>query len=143
MNVKKFWITFIVILILLFVTDYLIHVVILGATYASEGVKEAFRSSEVMQSKMWIMWVMYLVWVFFFTFIFVKGYENKGIMEGIKFGIYIGLFYSLVSAYGNYVIFPLPYSLVFQSFIYGLIQCVIFGIAAAVIYKPVQAPASE
>jgi hypothetical protein len=105
------------------------------SAYESEGVKEAFRSTEEMQSNMWIMWVMYFVWAFFFTFIFVKGYENKGIIEGVKFGIYIGLFYLPVSAYGNYAVYPIPYSLAFQWFIFGLIQSVIFGITVALIYK--------
>ena len=121
---------------MLFLTDWLVHGVLLSSTYDTEGIKETFRSMEEMQSKMWVMLVMYLVWAFFFTFIFVKGYENKGIMEGIKFGIYIGLFYSFVSAYGNYVIYPIPYSLALQWFIYGLIQSVIFGVAVAAIYKP-------
>jgi hypothetical protein len=136
MNAKRFWIAFIVVLILLFVTDWIGQGGILMSTYESEGVKEAFRPMEEMQSNMWIMWAMYLVWSFFFVFIFVKGYENKGIIEGIKYGIYIGLFYSLVSAYGNYAAYPIPYSLAFQWFIFGLIQAVIFGIAAALIYKP-------
>jgi hypothetical protein len=57
-------------------------------------------------------------------------------MEGVKYGIYIGLFYSLVSAYGNYSVYPIPYSLAFQWFIFGLLQSVIFGIAAALVYKP-------
>lgn len=142
MNVKRFWLAFVVVLVLLFVTDWVIHGGILRATYESEGVKEAFRTMEEMNSKMWIMWLMYLVWVFFFTFIFVKGYENKGIMEGFKYGIYIGLFYSMASAYGNYVVYPIPYTLAFQWFLYGLIQCVIFGLAVAAIYKPKPAAAS-
>jgi hypothetical protein len=136
MNVKRFWLAFIAVLVLLFLTDWVVHGGILMSAYESEGVKKAFRSTEEMQSKMWIMWVMYLVWAFFFTFIFVKGYENKGIMEGVKFGIYIGLFYSLVSAYGSYAVYPIPYSLAFQWFIFGLIQSIIFGIAVALIYKP-------
>ena len=136
MNVKRFWIAFVVVLVLLFITDWIVHGGILMSTYESEGVKEAFRSAEEMQSNMWIMWVLYLVWSFFFVFIFVKGYENKGIIEGLKYGIYIGLFYSLVSAYGSYAVYPIPYSLAFQWFIFGLVQAVIFGIAVAAIYKP-------
>jgi|SRR3989304_10046819 len=143
MNVKKFWIAFIVIFIVLEVTSYIIHVVILGATYEGEEVKNVFRSMEEMNSKMWIMWLMDVVWTFFFTFIFVKGYENKGIMEGFKYGIYIGLFIPLVMAYQSYVVYPLPYWLVFQWFIYGLIQCIILGAAAALIYKPKPAVATS
>ena len=136
MNKQKFWIAFIVIFVILEVTNFLIHGTILSSTYQSEGVKEIFRNMEEMESKMWIMWLTDLIWAFFFTFIFVKGYENKGLMEGVKYGIYIGIFVSLVFSYQSYVVYPLPYSLVFQWFIYGLIQCIILGIVAALIYKP-------
>ena len=136
MNKQKFWIAFIVIFIILEVTNFLIHGTLLSSTYQSEGIKEIFRNMEEMESKMWIMWLTDLIWAFFFTFIFVKGYENKGLMEGIKYGIYIGIFVSLVFSYQSYVVYPLPYSLVFQWFIYGLIQCIILGIVAALIYKP-------
>lgn len=136
MNTKRFWMAVVVIFILLEITSYVVHVVLLGSTYQSEEVKYAFRSMEEMNAKMWIMWLMDLVWVFFFTFFFVKGYENKGIMEGLRFGVYIGLFVSLILSYQSYVVYPIPYSLAFQWFIYGLIQSVILGLTAAVIYKP-------
>ena len=136
MNVKKFWIAFIVIFILLEVTNYIIHVGILGSTYAMEGIKELFRPEEEMQSKMWIVWITDLIWTYFFTYIFVKGYENKGIMEGFKYGVIIALFIPLVMSYQSYAMWPIPYSLALQWFIYSLIQCIILGIAAALIYKP-------
>jgi magnesium-transporting ATPase (P-type) len=141
MNKSKFWIAFVVIFVVLEVTNFLVHGTILSSTYQSEGIKEIFRNMEEMESKMWIMWLTDLIWAFFFTFIFVKGYENKGLMEGIKYGIYIGIFVSLVFSYQSYVVYPLPYSLVFQWFIYGLIQCIILGIVAALIYKPKPATA--
>jgi len=115
----------------------------LGPTYDSEGIKEIFRSMGEMDSKMWIMYVTDIVWVFFFTFIFVKGYENKGLLEGIKYGIYIGLFIPFVFAYQNYVIYPVPYSLAFQWFLYGVIQCVIYGLVVAAIYKPKEVNSNE
>lgn len=136
MNVKKFWLAFVIIFIVFEVTNYIIHVGILGSAYAEEGVKALMRSPEDMQSKMWIMWLMDLVWVYFFMYIFVKGYENKGIMEGLKFGVIIGLFVPFVMAYQEYAVAPFPYSLTFQWFIYGFIQCIILGIVAALIYKP-------
>jgi hypothetical protein len=143
MNTKRFWLAVVAVIVLLFITDWIVHGGILLSTYESEGVKEAFRTMDDMQSKMWITYVLYIVWAYFFTFIFVKGYENKGIMEGVKFGVYIGLFYSFVSSYGNYTLYPVPYSLALQWFIFGLIQCVIFGIAVALIYKPASAATSS
>lgn len=136
MNKKKFWITVIVAFILTEATNFLIHGVFLKSTYESEGIKEIFRNMEEMNSRMWVMWITDFLWVYFFIFIFVKGYENKGIMEGMKYGLYIGIFVSLVFSYQSYVIYPIPYSLAFQWFIYGLIQCVLLGVVAALVYKP-------
>jgi len=136
MNQKKFWVAFIVIFIVYEITNFIVHGLILGSTYMSEEVAPLFRPPAILDSTMWIRLFTELVWSFFFTFIFVKGYDNNGIMEGIKFGVYIGLFYSFVWAYQSYWMYPMPYSLAFQWFIFGLIQCVILGILAAVIYKP-------
>jgi len=142
MNTKKFLIAFAAVFVLLEITNYLIHGVILSSTYTEEGIKQLFRSTEEMESKMWVMWVTDLIWVFFFIFIFVKGYENKGIMEGVKYGVYIGLFYNLVIAYQSYAIYPLPYSLILIWFLFGILQSIIFGAVAAMIYKPKEAAVS-
>ena len=139
MNTKRLLLTALVVYILLEVLNYLVHGVILASTYRMEGVKEAFRPEAEMNSMMWIMFVTDIIWAFFFAFFFAKGYEAKGIMEGVRFGIYIGLFWGLVSAYGNYVVIPIPYSLALQWFISTLIVSIILGIAAALVYKPASA----
>ncbi len=136
MNQKKFWIAFIAIFIVYEITNIIIHVLLLGPTYQTAEVMVAFRPNEVLEANQWIRIVTEVVWSFFFTFIFVKGYENKGLIEGVKFGVYIGLFYSFVWAYQSYWMYPLPSSLVLQWFIFGLLQCVLMGIIAALIYKP-------
>jgi hypothetical protein len=136
MNTKRLLLTVLVVYILLEVLNFLVHGVILASTYQMEGVKEAFRPEAEMNSMMWIMFVTDIIWAFFFVFFFAKGYEGKGIMEGVRFGIYIGLFWGLVSAYGNYVVIPIPYFLALQWFISTLIVSIILGIAAALVYKP-------
>jgi len=136
MNQKKFWIAFIVIFVVYEITNFIVHGLILGPAYMSDDVAPLFRPQEVLESTSWLRLFTELVWSFFFIFIFVKGYENKGILEGVKFGIYIGLFYSFVWAYQSYWMYPMPYSLALEWFIFGLIQCVILGIIAAMVYKP-------
>lgn len=139
MNTKRFIICFIVIFVILEITNYLVHGIILSPTYANDAVNFIYRSSEEMMSKMWIMYIMDLIWSFFFVLIFVKGYENKGILEGLRYGLYIGIFYVMVQSYNSYVIYPIPYSLAFLSFIYGVIQVLILGVVASLIYKPKEA----
>lgn len=141
MNTKKFWTAVIAVFVILEITNYLVHGVILSSVYASEEVKNIFRPMDEMVSKMWIMWVADFVWSFFFVFIFVKGYQNKGILEGLRYGIYIGLFFYFVYAYGSYAMYPLPYYLIFEWFVIGLLQCILLGVVTASLYKLKEAAA--
>ncbi|TSA27504.1 MAG: hypothetical protein D4R68_05510 [Ignavibacteriales bacterium] len=135
MNTKKLIIAVLAVFVLLEVTGYLIHSVILASTYMQETVSKAFRPMAEMQAKMWRMWIADFVFSFFFVFIFTKGYQNKGIMEGVRYGVYIALFMNFMSAVAQNVIYPVPFSLALQWFIYGSIQMVLLGVVAAFIYK--------
>lgn len=143
MHTKKFWITLIAVFVVMEILNYLIHGVMLAGTYASEPLKSLFRSKEEMDGLMWIMILMDAIWAYFFCFFFAKGYENKGIGEGLRYGLYIGLFWSLIYAYSSYAIYPLTYGIVLQWFIYGLIVSLILGVVASLLYKPTVVESSE
>ena len=136
MFTKKFFLTVILVFVTLEVTNYIIYQLIMAPTFQDHELTKAFRPEGEMAGKMWIAFLMDLVWSFFFVFFFSKGYENRGIMEGVRFGIYIGLFYSMVVSYQSYVFYPLPYSFVLSMFLWGVLQCIICGIVAALVFKP-------
>lgn len=71
-----------------------------------------------------------------FVYIFSKGYEGKGIIEGAKYGLIIGLVVHLVGSYNQYVVYPLPHGLVLKWFIYGTIELIAARVVTALIYKP-------
>jgi hypothetical protein len=134
MNTKRFWLSCLAVYVVGQVLGFLIHRIWLGPTYLS--LADLWRPEAEMQSKMWIMFVTAAVWTVGFCWIFVKGYENKGIAEGLRFGLVIGLFYSLPMAYDSYVIYPIPYSLALKWFLSGLVYTVICGLVVAAIYRP-------
>lgn len=136
MFTKKFWLTFILIFVVLEATNFFFYMYLLDPLWKDPEVSKAFRPEEEMYSKMWLSYILDLIWSFFFTFFFAKGYENKGLWEGVRFGVYIGLFYHLVVSYGNYIIFPLPYKATVYPFLCGFAQALILGIVAALAYKP-------
>ena len=140
MNTKKFIIAFAVVFVTLEITNYIIYMGILGSAFMNDMYKNVFRTEEDMSSKMWIMYLMDLIWSYFFVFFFVKGFENKGWKEGLRFGVYIGIFYMLVASFQFYAMFPLEFGLVVQMFIYSFIQALILGIVTALIYKPKAIP---
>jgi hypothetical protein len=134
MNTKRFIIASLVVFLAFEIIDAIIHTGILGETYKSMDI---WRQD--MMSKMWIFHAGSFVMAFLFTFIFIKGYENKGIAEGVRYGVIIGLFANIPYGFFSYAMYPLPFSLCMQWFVYGMIEFIICGLIAAAIYKPVTA----
>jgi uncharacterized membrane protein len=134
---KKLLIAFVAVYVVGQVMGYLIHQVWLGPTYAS--LPDVWRPLEEMNAKMWIMFVTAAVWSFFFCYVFVRGYEGKGLAEGARYGAIIGLFFGISNSYDSYVIYPIPYSLALKWFVSTLGYCVVQGVVAAALYKPAKA----
>lgn len=131
MNIKRVIIASIAVFITYQVLDYVIHGVILMGIY--ESMQDVWRAD--MESKMWIMMVTSLFFSFLFTIIFAKGYEDKGLIEGVRYGVLIGLLMNVVGMFNQYVIYPVPFSLALQWFIFGTIEIIICGIVVAALYK--------
>ncbi|MDH4195918.1 MAG: hypothetical protein OEW05_00765 [Candidatus Aminicenantes bacterium] len=140
MNWKKFWVAVFLVFVAYLATNMLIHTVILGGEYMKPDIQQALRPEAEMNAYFWVRIVTMAVFAFFFTFIFAKGYERKGVMEGIRFGIYVTVFYFLVTSFEQFIIFPLPYRVVWYWIAAGLVQSVIMGIIAALVYKPKATP---
>jgi len=134
MNTKRLVVAWIVVYVVGNLLDFLIHGVIMRATYESAALKPIWRPD--MESKMWIMYVIGVITWLLFVYIFVRGYENRGLAEGVRYGIIMGLFVGLPFAYGSYVMIPIPYSLALQWFIYTFIEMIVAGVVVAAIYKP-------
>jgi len=127
---KKVLMGAIAVFVVLEVVDIIIHGVILGSVYMN--MPNVWRPD--MMDKMWIMHIVKIVNAFILSFIFSKGYEGKGIWEGVRYGLYVGLMLSIGMAYGTYAMIAIPYSLALQWFIYGLIEYVIAGVALALVF---------
>ncbi len=138
---KKFWTGFVVVFVAMEIMMILIHGVILKSAY--EATQSVWRPD--MTSLMWIYHVLAIIGAFFFTFVFSKGYEGKGISEGVRYGLYIGIWMSSGMAYGSYAMISIPYSLALQWFLYGVIEYIIYGILLAVVYgkRAAAAPAAK
>jgi len=134
MNMKKMVLASLAVFGAFEVMDYIIHGVILSPVYA----QLAHLWRQDMMSKMWLMALSTLVMSVMFVYIFIKGYENKGIAEGLRFGIVAGLFMNVIGMFSQYVMYPIPFSLAVKWFIFGMLEFIIAGIVAALIYKPVK-----
>jgi hypothetical protein len=136
---KKLLIGFVAVFVTLEVLDAVIHGVILMGTYMA--MQNVWRSD--MMAKMWILHVVKIITAFFFTLIFSKGYENKGILEGVRYGVYIGAIIAAGFALGSYASFPIPHMLAIEWFFLTLVEYVIAGVVVAQVYGRKESPAPQ
>ncbi|MCI0708464.1 MAG: hypothetical protein L0Y80_13380 [Ignavibacteriae bacterium] len=128
---KKVWVGAIIVFVVMVATDFLVHTVLLASTYQSimDSGSSPFRSPE--DSKVYIFFITRAFQAFLFALVFSKGYEAKGMAEGIRYGIYMGVFLTVGTAYGQYALFPLPYNLAMMWFLYEVVQWIIAGVLIA------------
>ena len=133
----RFWIAVVVVFLAFFVMDFVIHELILGGQY--EATASLWRTKDDMRQLMPFMWIGTLVMTFFFVLIFGKGYEGKGVGEGLRFGVYVGLMFGVPMGLGTYAIMPMPFSLAAGWTVGTFVECVVAGLIAASIYRPSRA----
>lgn len=134
MNVKKLLIASGAVYIVYMLLDYVIHAVVLMGAY--EATSSVWRPMEEMKMSVTLLRV--LVYSLLFVYIFTKGYEGKGVVEGLRYGLLIGLIIWIPHAYTFYNVLPIPYSLALQWWVYGTIQSMICGAVIAMLYKPAE-----
>ncbi len=132
MNIKRFLSASIGVFITNQITDPIIHGPILADFYADTS--HIWRTD--MMSKMWLMFVISAIFSTLFVFIYTKANENKGVFEGARYGLVIGLMMNSVHMFSQYVVYPIPLQLVVLWFVFTMMQFILYGIVTALIYKP-------
>lgn len=134
MNNKTFWVGCVVVYIVMQALSFLIHGVLMSGTY--EGLAGIFRPEAEMFDMMWMFYVSGAVTVFMFCYIFTKGYEGKGILEGVRYGALISFLMAGAWAVDPHVTFPLPANVASAWLLSGFVSTMIAGGIFAAIYKP-------
>ncbi len=132
MNIKRYLLASLGAFVTFQLLDFVIHSVILMKTY--QELSSLWRQD--MMSYMWVMYLASAIMTLLFVYIYTKGYEGKGAMEGFRFGLIIGLFMQVPGVFGQYTVYPIPFNLALQWFFYGLVEFILAGIVVSLIYKP-------
>jgi hypothetical protein len=134
MNVRQYLLGSIAVLIFFLIIEWLLHGVILSSCYADY--RHLLRPEA--QRGWFAIWLVlgYLMFTFGFCFIFVKGYENKGLAEGARYGLYVAFAFVLSFILMGFGMFAMPVDLVLSWIIAYPIIMIMAGIIIAAIYKP-------
>lgn len=120
-----------VLFVLLNAGSYIIHQVLLGADYQAQ--EKLWRPDMI--EKMWIFQIVFLFQAYFLAFFFSRGYEGSGWVEGLRYGVFMGLFLQVPAALSQYVVLPISEGLALKTCIYGMIEMVILGSILGLIYQ--------
>ena len=135
MNIKRWLLASVAVLVVIAVLEFIIHGVLLADVYKQTA--SVWRPEKEMQQMMWMFWLGYLVLAPFFALIYVKGYEKgkPGLGQGIRCGLYVGAMLSVAHGFGWYVILPIPLALAFYWFVAILVEFIAAGAAAGLVYR--------
>ena len=134
MKNKTFWIGFVAVFVVMQGLGYVVHELMMGDTY--ERLASIFRPEAEMNDMMWMMMVSGTVTIFMFCYIFTRGYEGKGIMEGVRFGALIGFLMAGPISIDPHVIYPVPAEVASIWLISGIATLMVAGAVFAAISKP-------
>ncbi len=127
---RKVWPGALAVFVTVVVLDLLVNMFLLRPEY--ETTRHLWHATR--DVNMALLVACYAIQAFFFAFIFSKGYEGKGIPEGLRFGLYISLLMVLPFAYFGYATMPIPYMLSLKYFLFGTMTWVAAGAVVALVF---------
>lgn len=135
MNTKRWLLASVAVFVVILAMEFVIHGVLLSRIYGETS--SLWRTQAEMQRMVWIFWIGYLVFAPFFALIYVKGYEKgkPGLGQGLRFGFYLGAMLSVMHSFSQYVILPIPLSLAFYWFVATLVEFIVAGAVAGLVYR--------
>jgi hypothetical protein len=128
---KKIWTGFVTVFVTTQLIEGLVGFILLGPTYSHSP--HMWRPIE--EIKLWMLPVTGAFFSFFFVFIFSKGYEGKGLLEGARYGTYAALMIVLPHAYNSYATLQIPYSIALQWFLLGSLEYILAGILLSAAFR--------
>ena len=133
MNTGRYVIGSIAVFVFFFLYEWLFHGIILNSWY-QEGLDLVRPEQQMAAFTAWMV-VGFLVLAFGFCYIFLKGYEGKGIGEGVRYGIYVAFAFGISTYLINYAVFPHPGQWVLAWIVGNIIMMMGGGGLFAAIYK--------
>jgi len=134
MNVNRYVLASAIVFVYFFLIEYVFHGLILSGWY-NEALHLLRPEAEATRYFPWMI-LGFLVLSFGFGYIFLKGYEDKGLGEGLRFGLYVGIAFSVSASLIDYAVFPFPGKWIVAWIIGYPVIMVFAGIIFSAIYRP-------
>ena len=136
MNLKRLALAAVGAFVVIFATEFVLHHLCLGEFYKAHAAW--WRPEAQMQSMMHLMFLAQAVLAVLLPVVYAKGYEagKNGLLQGLRFGLLMGLVGMVPYSLSNYVVYPYPSSLIISWFVGGMVEFLLAGLVIGVLYQP-------
>lgn len=134
MNVKRYVLGSIAVFVFVFLAEFVFHGMIMKDAYLAH--MDLLRPESESTAYLPFMMLGFLILAFGFCFIFINGYEGKGVAEGLRYGLYAAIAFGVSAHLINYAVFPLPKNWVVSWIVGESVIIMLAGALIAMIYKP-------
>ena len=120
---------------LVLVTKAAVGAIFFGLVFtdAQEATSTAFRAEGTENHG--IAMAGYVAWSFAFSFVFARGFEKRGWLEGVRFGLIVWLLYFVPMTLGIYGYFVVGSEWTIFALISGLAESLACGSVAALVFR--------
>ena len=120
---------------LVLVTKAAVGAIFFGLVFtdAQEATSTAFRAEGTENHG--IAMAGYVAWSFAFSFVFARGFEKRGWLEGVRFGLIVWLLYFVPMTLGIYGYFVVGSEWTVCALISGLAESLACGSVAALVFR--------
>ncbi len=134
MNIPRLVAAVVAVYIVMFVLAILFFDMLFGAQFAAY---KDLMGGEAAEQNIWP-YLGYLVQAIMVAVLFVKGHEGKGVGEGIRFGVLVGLLLGAVDFTWGAHLAAIPMGTAALAGLLTFVMWVAAGIVLALVYKPAE-----
>lgn len=132
MNIKRFGLSVVVVFIFIYLFEWLFHGMYMHSMY--EQTAQFWRGEEQMQQYFPFLLLGQFVVALMFCFIYTKGYQGFGIMEGVRYGIYMAILLNAPLLMW-YAVSTYPTDMLIKWAVGGFAEIIFAGIILSLVYQ--------
>jgi len=135
MNVKRWLLASLATFAVILVLDMILNMLLLTQLYRQTAA--VWRPAPELERLIPLIWVAMAVSTLFFTLIYAQSFDRKraGAAQGMRYGLYMGLFYFTLYCMVSYAVLPIPATLVAWWFFGGVVEYIAGGAMVGWMYR--------
>ena len=135
MNLKKWISAGLAAFAVIFILDFIVHGNLLMGLYNQTML--VWRPKAEANNLMWLMTLTQLAFAFALAWFYTLGYEpkKKGLAQGIRFGLYVGIVLVASQGFIWYVVLPVPFILNLGWLASAFVNSIAAGAVIGLIYR--------